>query len=249
MILREKFKEFWSKYRLLLAILFTLFTIALTFIGGYKILVSAKSHVEFWPALGSWVGGVATVYAVIVAISTYNANKKENQRVQLFNVKAELDFELLQDVEANIYQNLEVLLAIVFKIRRGEKVTEHDKEQLVIKQKSLLMYKNKVISKTNVLNKLEGLNTRYESKYKDNMRTLANILWVNHSLIKFIKNNNIGKLEEEFDDLKASCKFCGDYIVDNYYEKDNITLNGFSNHIYIKNLIVTIRNYYNLKPN
>lgn len=244
--MKEKFKKFWGKYRLLLAIIFTLFTIILTFIGGYKILVSAKSHVEFWPALGSWVGGVATVYAVIVAITTYNANKKENQRVQLFNVKAELDFELLQDVEANIYQNLEVLLAIILKMRRGEKTTKHDKEQLVIKQKSLLMYRNKVISKTNVLNKLEGLNTRYESKYKDNMRTLSNILWVNYLLIKFIENNNIGDLEEGFNDLKTSCKFCGDYIVDNYYEKDNLIVNGFSDHIYIKNMIVNIRNYYNL---
>ena len=111
------------------------------------------------------------------------------------------------------------------------------------------MYRNKVISKTNVLNKLKGLNTRYESKYKDNMCTLNNILWVNYLLIKLIKYNNIEELEEEFNDLKTSCKFCGDYIVDNYYEKDNLIANGFSHHIYIKNLMVTIRNYYNLMPN
>lgn len=247
--MKEKFKKFWSKYRLLLAIIFTFFTIILTFIGGYKILVSAKNHVEFWPALGSWIGGVATVYAVIVAVVTYFANKKENQRVQLFNVKSELDFELLQDVEAKIYQNLEILLAIIFKIRIGEEITENDKEQLVIKRNSLRMYRNKVISKTNVLNKLDGLNARYESNYKDNMDTLGNILWANYLVIEFIKNNNIEKLEEEFNDLKTFCNFCGDYIVDNYYGKDSITVYRFSNHIYIKNLMETIRRYYNLKPN
>jgi hypothetical protein len=219
----------------------------LTFYGGYKILVSAKSHVDFWPALGSWVGGVATVYAVIVAIISYNANKTENQRVLLFNVKTELDYELLPDVEIHIHQNLNVLLAIIFKIRRGEEVIEYDKELLVSKRDSLLMYKNKLIRKTKLLNKLRGLNVEYESEYEDYMHTLANILLANYFVIQFIDNKNIVDLEEEFNNLKNFCVFCEKYIVDNYYQKNNLTSNGFSNFFFITKLMETIRNYYNLK--
>ena len=71
--MREKFKAFWSAHRLLLV---TVFTIIVALIGGYLILVSAKTHVEFWPAIGSWVGGVATVYAVSIAIIEYKNRKR-----------------------------------------------------------------------------------------------------------------------------------------------------------------------------
>ena len=71
--MKEKFKEFWSTQGLLLV---TILTLGIAFIGVYLILISAKSHIQFWPAIGSWVGGVATVYAVCIAIIEYKNRKK-----------------------------------------------------------------------------------------------------------------------------------------------------------------------------
>ncbi|WP_139015463.1 hypothetical protein [Pseudoalteromonas sp. TB64] len=71
--MKVKFKEFWSEHRLLLV---TILTLGVASFGVYLILISAKSHVELWSAIGSWVGGVATVYAVCIAIIEYLSNKK-----------------------------------------------------------------------------------------------------------------------------------------------------------------------------
>ncbi|WP_024608480.1 hypothetical protein [Pseudoalteromonas sp. TAB23] len=80
--MREDFKEFWSAHRLLLV---TILTLVVALIGGYLILISAKSHVEFWPAIGSWVGGVATVYAVCIAIIEYKNRKRLDGAYELLD--------------------------------------------------------------------------------------------------------------------------------------------------------------------
>lgn len=80
--MKEKLKEFWSARRLLLV---TILTLIAAFIGVYLILISAKSHVEFWPAIGSWVGGVATVYAVCIAIIEYKNRKRLDGAYELLD--------------------------------------------------------------------------------------------------------------------------------------------------------------------
>ena len=82
MVLKEKFKEFWSARKLLLV---TMLTLVVAFIGVYLILISAKSHIEFWPAIGSWVGGVATVYAVCIAIIEYKNRKRLDGAYELLD--------------------------------------------------------------------------------------------------------------------------------------------------------------------
>lgn len=79
----KKIKEFYRKYRLLLI---TLFTLVIAILGVFEILVSAKSHAEFWPAVGSWIGGVATVYGVCIAIVEY----LERKRLSCINEKLDL---------------------------------------------------------------------------------------------------------------------------------------------------------------
>lgn len=89
-----KLKEFLKKQRLLLA---TLFASAVAFIGGYQITVSSKSHAEFWPAIGSWIGGVATVYAVCIAIVEYKNRKRLDG--------ASERWEILTCIKAGYYEN------------------------------------------------------------------------------------------------------------------------------------------------
>lgn len=80
--MKEKCKEFWSTHRLFLV---TILTLGIAFIGVYLILISAKSHIELWPAIGSWVGGVATVYAVCIAIIEYKNRKRLDGAYELLD--------------------------------------------------------------------------------------------------------------------------------------------------------------------
>lgn len=66
-------KNMFSKSKLLIV---TVITIIVAVIGCFKILVNSKGHVEFWSAIGSWIGGLATLYAVCIAILEYLNRKR-----------------------------------------------------------------------------------------------------------------------------------------------------------------------------
>ncbi len=108
--MKEKFKEFWIARRLLLV---TILTLAVALIGGYLILISAKSHIEFWPAIGSWVGGVATVCAVLIAWFEYEASKKAKGTIELVELTSIVNREFWENWAYFLAHQLETYICLV----------------------------------------------------------------------------------------------------------------------------------------
>tara|TARA_B100001059_G_C17716229_1_gene518132 strand:+ start:297 stop:1049 length:753 start_codon:yes stop_codon:yes gene_type:complete len=81
--LRGKIKDFWNRKKI---ILITFFALAVTFIGVYEILYHSNLHYDVWPDLGSWVGGVGTIYAVFIAIIEYRSRKKVDGAYERFEI-------------------------------------------------------------------------------------------------------------------------------------------------------------------
>lgn len=81
--MRGKIKDFWNRKKF---ILITFFALAVTFIGVYEILYHSNRHYDVWPDLGSWVGGVGTIYAVFIAIIEYRSRKKVDGAYERFEI-------------------------------------------------------------------------------------------------------------------------------------------------------------------
>ena len=81
--MRGKIKDFWNRKKI---ILITFFALAVTFIGVYEILYHSNLHYDVWPDLGSWVGGVGTIYAVFIAIIEYRSRKKVDGAYERFEI-------------------------------------------------------------------------------------------------------------------------------------------------------------------
>ena len=64
----------------------TFIALLITSIGAYEILYHSNGHSNFWPDLGSWIGGVGTIYAVIIAIVEYKSRKRIDGAYERFEI-------------------------------------------------------------------------------------------------------------------------------------------------------------------
>lgn len=129
-----KVKEFF--YRKKFALI-TFVALVVAFIGVYEIVVHSKSHFDFFPAIGSWVGGVATVYAVCIAIVEYWKNKKLegiNERIKINRLITDsfapkLGFSELAFIQAKrSYESI---------VNKSEDLEKKYKDDLLVATKSL----------------------------------------------------------------------------------------------------------------
>ena len=81
--MRGKIKDFWNRKKF---ILITFSALAITFIGVYEILYHSNRHYDVWSDLGSWVGGVGTIYAVFIAIIEYRNRKRVDGAYERFEI-------------------------------------------------------------------------------------------------------------------------------------------------------------------
>ncbi|MBB1280730.1 hypothetical protein [Pseudoalteromonas sp. SR41-1] len=81
--MRGKIKDFWNRKKF---ILITFSALAVTFIGVYEILYHSNRHYDVWSDLGSWVGGVGTIYAVFIAIIEYRSRKRVDGAYERFEI-------------------------------------------------------------------------------------------------------------------------------------------------------------------
>lgn len=81
--MRGEIKDFWNRKKF---ILITFSALAVTFIGVYEILYHSNRHYDVWSDLGSWVGGVGTIYAVFIAIIEYRSRKRVDGAYERFEI-------------------------------------------------------------------------------------------------------------------------------------------------------------------
>ena len=108
--MKEKIKMTWGRYRLCIA---TVVSVLVSVIGTYLILTSAKSHAELWPAIGSWVGGVATVFAVYIALCEYVASKKAKGISELVEITSIVNGEYWENWGFLLAHQLETYICLV----------------------------------------------------------------------------------------------------------------------------------------
>jgi len=81
--LRDIITGFWNRKKF---VLITFFALLITFIGAYEILYHSNGHYSFWPDLGSWIGGMGTIYAVFIAIIEYKSRKRIDGAYERFEI-------------------------------------------------------------------------------------------------------------------------------------------------------------------
>lgn len=81
--MRDKITGLWNRKKF---VLMTFIALLITSIGAYEILYHSNGHSNFWPDLGSWIGGVGTIYAVIIAIVEYKSRKRIDGAYERFEI-------------------------------------------------------------------------------------------------------------------------------------------------------------------
>ena len=128
----NNFRAFFSAYRLHLVAIFSLIPFLF---GGYWILVSAKSHVEFWPAIGSWIGGIATLVGVCLAWIEYIASKKAKGIYEIIEINDHVNHEYYQNWYLTILSQIEAYT--LFRIFRDNESSSLAKDYFELYEISL----------------------------------------------------------------------------------------------------------------
>lgn len=235
---------YWEVY-------FWIIVIAFGIAGTVVIFTDPMGLANKFGNAGSFLGGLFTIAAVVVAVIAYKRSKIEHKESLLFEIKSELEIEFLPELKILLKENINELRKCWNEIRKNEGV-RHEKQVKVIEIKSKFeLLKKQLEQKTMYLYKLGGLRERYREAYND-FKILLDIIIDLCGAIEEYNNGGSSKdksLESRLIVIRYINNFFYEYITyDNNLEHVRL-FKYVEMSSQIDSMIRNVEKYYNLHPN